>query len=81
MLLYKTLHFHDSPQQCESWWPGISTRVSAAYTDGLVQERLNSSALAMSYVFLALTHWYYDEYFHYSCQMWSIKKGEKFFMT
>ena len=29
-----------------------------AYIDGLVQERRDSSALAMSYVFLALTHRY-----------------------
>ena len=36
----------------------MMTQFSEAYIDGLVQERHNSSALAMDYVFLALTHWY-----------------------
>ena len=34
--------------------------IQSMYIDGLVQGRPNSSALAMSYVFLARTHQYID---------------------
>ena len=39
------------------------TSKACLYTNGLVQERHNSSPLAKSYVLLALTHWYKDVLF------------------
>ena len=46
--------------------PGWNMLLNPEYFDGLVHERRNSSALAMGYVFLALTHRFIFTFLQYS---------------